>query len=177
MVEEKHFDPDGVCRMDVHFAPGQPYLSRKHYFPTQRLKSELMFFVEDEWTLRSRKAGYWREYHENGGLKSEIQYDRHGIRCGFCKRYGDDGSVRWMKDYTKEYNERVQQFNAKTTGIQQAAKMFGFDGPPRSSAEVNSEYRKLCALYHPDKSSDPDATHKFVELQRARDFLLTCTEV
>ncbi|KAJ8900806.1 hypothetical protein NDN08_000105 [Rhodosorus marinus] len=37
VVEEKHFDVDGVCRMDVHFALGQPYLYRKHYYPNQRL--------------------------------------------------------------------------------------------------------------------------------------------
>lgn len=48
VVEEKHFDTDGVCRLDVHFAIGSPYLSRKHYYATQTLKSESLFWVDDE---------------------------------------------------------------------------------------------------------------------------------
>jgi hypothetical protein len=48
VVEDKHFDTDGVCRLDVHFAIGSPYLSRKHYYPCQTLKSESLFWVDDE---------------------------------------------------------------------------------------------------------------------------------
>ena len=105
LVEEKHFDPSGVCRVDVHFALGQPYLYRKHYHPNQRLKSERMFFVEDEESMRCRKAGHWRTYYDSGNVQSEIVYNKDGVRCGFCKRYGPDGTVEWVKDYSREQQE------------------------------------------------------------------------
>lgn len=53
IVEDKHFDTDGVCRLDVHFAIGSPYLSRKHYYPNQRLKSESLFWVDDEVRMKN----------------------------------------------------------------------------------------------------------------------------
>jgi len=182
LVEEKHFNPSGVCMLDVHFGLGQPYLSRKHYYESQRLKSEQLFFVEDERTMQARKAGYWRDYYEGGNVKSEIQYDQNGVRCGFCKRYNEDGSLEWVKDYTKDYIERVSEFNSKKGKLDftehDAAALLGFEVGrlPRTAAEINREYRKRCAPLHPDKTSDPDATEKFIAVSRARDQLLKMVE-
>jgi hypothetical protein len=60
VVEDKHYDTDGVCRLDVHFAIGSPYLSRKHYWPSQTLKSESLFWVDDEvrWTTGGRPVSH-----------------------------------------------------------------------------------------------------------------------
>jgi hypothetical protein len=178
LVEEKHFNVDGVCCVDVHFALGQPYLSRKHFHHNQRLKSEQLFFVEDERTMAARKSGHWRTYYEHGSIQSELQYDNNGVRCGFCKRYNDDGSIAWVKDYTKDYMQRLQEFNRKQgtmdLSVHEAAEMLGFSGgvlPPNVQA-VNSAYRKRCAPLHPDKTSDPDATERFLEVSRAREVLL-----
>ncbi|CAK9011800.1 unnamed protein product [Durusdinium trenchii] len=182
VIEEKHFDVGGVCRLDVHFALGQPYLSRKHFYENQRLKSEKLFFVEDERTMRSRKAGHWREYFEGGQIKSEIQYDEHGMRCGFCKRYSEDGAQQWVKDYTKEYGDRIAEFNAKrgklSLNAEEAAAMLGFREHylPKDRREVDSMYRKRCAPLHPDKSPDPDAHERFLEVSRAREVLLKWLE-
>mmetsp|Transcript_52297 Transcript_52297/g.122453 ORF Transcript_52297/g.122453 Transcript_52297/m.122453 type:complete len:289 (-) Transcript_52297:80-946(-) len=178
LVEEKHFDPDGVCMLDVHFGLGQPYLSRKHFYPNQRLKSEQLFFVEDERTMRSRKAGYWREYHEHGGVKSELQYNDHGVRCGFNKRYTEDGTLEWVKDYTKEQQERLADVNSRKGkmdfSLHEAAALLGFlpGVIPGTVTEVNRQYRKQCAPLHPDKNPDPDKTAQFHEVSRARDLLL-----
>ncbi|CAE7365079.1 unnamed protein product [Symbiodinium sp. CCMP2592] len=182
VVEEKHFDVDGVCRLDVHFALGQPFLSRKHFYPNQRMKSEKLFFVEDERTMQARKAGHWREYYEGGQVKSEIQYDEHGVRNGFCKRYGIDGSQEWVKDYTKEYGERIAVFNAKrgklSLNAEEAAFLLGFPEGyvPKDRKEVDSYYRKKCAPLHPDKSPDPDAHERFLEVSRAREVLIKWLE-
>mmetsp|Transcript_41549 Transcript_41549/g.79572 ORF Transcript_41549/g.79572 Transcript_41549/m.79572 type:complete len:280 (-) Transcript_41549:65-904(-) len=178
LIEEKHFDIDGVCRVDCHFGLGQPYLSRKHFHENQRLKSEQLFFVEDERTMQARKTGWWREYYLDGNIKSEMQYDANGIRCGFCKRYGPDGTIEWVKDYTKDYNERIGEFNAKlgkvALSVSQAAKLLGYsDGClPKDAAEVDRVYRKVCMPLHPDKSPDPDANERFIEVSRAREELL-----
>mmetsp|Transcript_55295 Transcript_55295/g.131889 ORF Transcript_55295/g.131889 Transcript_55295/m.131889 type:complete len:285 (+) Transcript_55295:81-935(+) len=178
LVEEKHFNPDGVCMLDVHFGLGQPYLSRKHFHPNQRLKSEQLFFVEDERTMRSRKAGYWREYYDTGGVKSELQYNDHGVRCGFNKRYTPDGTLEWVKDYTKDHIERLALVNSRKGkldfSVHEAAALLGFvpGTLPSSVQEVNRHYRKQCAPLHPDKSPDPDATAKFIQVSRARDLLL-----
>jgi|ERR1719264_886917 len=178
MVEEKHFGVDGVCRVDVHFGLGQPYLSRKHFYENQRLKSEQLFFVEDERTMQARKTGHWRDYYEGGNIKMELQYDGNGLRCGFCKRYGPDGSLEWVKDYTKDYMERIGEFNAKrgkiTLSAEEAARLLGFaDGQmPKDASEVDRVYRKVCMPLHPDKSPDPDANEKFIEVSRAREVLL-----
>jgi antitoxin component YwqK of YwqJK toxin-antitoxin module len=182
LVEEKHYDPDGVCMLDVHFGLGQPYMSRKHFHPNQRLKSEQLFFVEDERTMKARKAGYWRDYYDTGSVKSEVQYDQNGVRCGFCKRYNHDGTLEWVKDYTRDYIERISDFNSKKGKLDftefDAAALLGFkDGQlPKTVAEVNREYRKHCAPLHPDKTSDPDATEKFIQVSRARDLLLKSVE-
>jgi antitoxin component YwqK of YwqJK toxin-antitoxin module len=182
LVEEKHYNPAGICMLDIHFGLGQPYLSRKHYWGNQSLKSEQLFFVEDERSMVSRKAGHWREYHEKGGVKSEVQYDQNGVRTGFCKRYDENGTLEWVKDYTKEYIERVSEFNSKKGKLDftehDAANLLGFkDGTlPKTAAEINREYRKRCAPLHPDKTSDPDATDKFLQVSRARDLLLKTVE-
>jgi len=177
IVEEKHYSPDGVCMLDVHFGLGQPYLSRKHYWPGQKLKSEQLFFVEDERTMKARKSGHWRTYHESGSISSEVAYDDNGIRRGFCKRYGEDGAILWVKDYTKQHMERIEDFNLKrgkvAVSITQAAKLLGFaDGIPPSVESVNSAYRKVCAPLHPDKAPDPDSTEKFIQISRAREVLV-----
>lgn len=178
MIEEKHFDVDGVCRVDMHFGLGQPYLSRKHFYQNQRLKSEQLFFVEDERTMQARKVGHWREYYEEGNIKSEMQYDENGVRCGFCKRYAEDGALEWVKDYTKDYIERLADFNAKKGkidfSIEEAARLLGFAPGqlPKDSSEVDRVYRKRCMPLHPDKSPDPDANEKFIEVSRAREVLL-----
>lgn len=175
IVEEKHFDIDGVCRVDIHFALGQPYLYRKHYWPNQRLKSESVFWIEDEATMKCLKTGHWRSYYDTGNVESEIQY-RDGVRYGFCKRYAHDGTITWVKDYTKSYMQRVDSFNQRkgnlSLSIQEACHMLGFDALPKSAKDVNSSYRTLCAPLHPDKTPDPDATEKFIQLSRARDVLL-----
>jgi len=175
MVEEKHFDTNGVCRVDIHFALGQPYLYRKHFWPRQTLKSESVFWVEDEKTMLCRKAGWWRQYYEGGNIKSEMQYNKDGVRIGFCKRYAPDGAIEWVKDYTKEYQERIEGFNTKkgniAISILEAANMLGFDSIPSTLSEVNSRYRTTCAPLHPDKKPDPESTEKFVQLSRARDIL------
>eukprot|EP00188_Purpureofilum_apyrenoidigerum_P000019 Plantae.Rhodophyta-Purpureofilum_apyrenoidigerum.ctg10099.p2 GENE.Plantae.Rhodophyta-Purpureofilum_apyrenoidigerum.ctg10099~~Plantae.Rhodophyta-Purpureofilum_apyrenoidigerum.ctg10099.p2 ORF type:complete len:280 (-),score=60.16 Plantae.Rhodophyta-Purpureofilum_apyrenoidigerum.ctg10099:1609-2448(-) len=175
MVEEKHFDVDGVCRVDVHFALGQPYLYRKHYFPNQRLKSESVFWVDDEKSLKCRKIGWWRQYYDNGNVKSEIQYNDKGVRIGFAKRYGSDGTIEWVKDYTKEYEEKMHMFNDKKGKLAfneiDAALLLGFDGLPKTMSEVNSRYRQLCVPIHPDKKPEPEATETFIRLSRARDVL------
>ncbi|CAJ1359551.1 unnamed protein product [Effrenium voratum] len=182
VIEEKHFDVDGVCRMDVHFAIGQPFLSRKHFYPNQRLKSEKLFFVEDERTMKARKAGHWREYYDGGQIMSEIQYDDNGMRCGFCKRYSPDGAQEWVKDYTKDYGERIAEFNAKrgrlALNAEDAAAMLGFrEGyVPKDRREVDQMYRKKCAPLHPDKSPDPDAHERFLEVSRAREVLIKWLE-
>ena len=117
--------------------------------------------------MQSRKAGYWRTYYDGGNVKSEVQYDQNGVRCGFCKRYNDDGSLEWVKDYTKDYIERVSEFNAKKGQLafseHDAAVLLGFPAGtlPGTAAEINREYRKRCAPLHPDKTSDPDAKEKF----------------
>lgn len=153
LVEEKHFDVGGVCCLDIHFALGQPYLSRKHFHWNQRLKSEKLFFVEDDRTMVCRKAGHWREYYEGGQIKSEIVYDANGMRTGFCKRYAEDGTVEWVKDYTKEQGERIAEFNAKrgnlAFSVEEAAKLLGFPGgrPPEERAEVDRMYRRKCAPF------------------------------
>lgn len=179
LVEEKHFDVGGVCRLDVHFGLGQPYMSRKHFYENQRLKSEQLFFVEDERTMQARKAGHWREYYPGGNVKSEVQYDSNGIRCGFCKRYGEDGTVLWVKDYTKEYQSRIDDFNTRKglvdlSSVDEAASLLGFKSGelPRDSSEVDKVYRKRCLPLHPDKTPDPDAAERFIELSRAREVLL-----
>lgn len=175
MVEEKHFDTNGVCRVDIHFALGQPYLYRKHFWPRQTLKSESVFWVEDEKSMLCRKAGWWRTYYEGGNVKSEMQYNKDGVRIGFCKRYGPDGAIEWVKDYTKEYQERIETFNAKKGNISftvmDAANLLGFESLPEGMAEVNSRYRTTCAPLHPDKKPDPESTEKFIQLSRARDIL------
>ncbi|PXF43150.1 hypothetical protein BWQ96_07094 [Gracilariopsis chorda] len=174
VVEEKHFDIDGVCRVDVHFAIGQPYLYRKHYWPNQRLKSESVFWVDDEVTMVCKKWGHWRTYHESGSIKTELQY-RDGVRYGFCKRYSEDGAVEWVKDYTKSYMERIEDFNEKKGKVSfnttDACRILGFDAMPTSMKEVNSQYRTKCAPVHPDKTPDPDATEVFIKISRARDVL------
>jgi len=178
LVEEKHFDVDGVCRLDVHFGLGQPYLSRKHFYWNQRLKSEQLFFVEDERTMKARKAGHWREYYETGSIKCELQYDANGMRCGFCKRYAADGALEWVKDYTKDYMERIDDINSKRGqlkfSIKEAAKLLGCtDGSiPKDASEVDRLYRKACKPLHPDKCADPDANERFIEVSRAREVLL-----
>lgn len=178
LIEEKHFDVGGVCRVDYHFGLGQPYLSRKHFYENQRLKSEQLFFVEDERTMKARKTGYWREYYEGGNTKSETQYDANGIRCGFCKKYGDDGALLWVKDYTKDYLGRIAEFNSKKgnldLSVEEAAASLGFapGQMPTTSTEVDRVYRKKCMPLHPDKSPDPDANEKFIEVSRAREVLL-----
>eukprot|EP00929_Paragymnodinium_shiwhaense_P109736 TRINITY_DN7623_c0_g2_i1.p1 TRINITY_DN7623_c0_g2~~TRINITY_DN7623_c0_g2_i1.p1 ORF type:complete len:339 (+),score=73.15 TRINITY_DN7623_c0_g2_i1:65-1018(+) len=179
VVEEKHYSPEGVCMLDVHFGLGQPYLSRKHFHHNQRMKSEKLFFVEDERTMKCRKAGWWRTYYEGGNVESEMQYDHNGVRVGFCKRYAEDGTILWCKDYTKDYIERAQEVNSKSGSlefsVEEAAKLLGFPQGrlPKSAHEVNREYRRQCALLHPDKSDDPHAADRFVEASRARDLLLS----
>jgi antitoxin component YwqK of YwqJK toxin-antitoxin module len=179
LIEEKHFGVDGVCRLDIHFGLGQPYLSRKHFYENQRLKSEQLFFVEDERTMKSRKAGHWREYYPGGNVKSEMQYDGNGIRTGFCKRYGEDGTVLWVKDYTKDYQARIEDFNARKglvdlSSLDEAAQLLGFKAGemPKDSTEVDRMYRKRCLPLHPDKTPDPDAAERFIEVSRAREVLL-----
>jgi len=178
IIEEKHFDIDGVCRVDIHFGLGQPYLSRKHVHENQRLKSEQLLFIEDERTMQARKTGWWREYYLDGNIKSEMQYDANGMRCGFCKRYGPDGTIEWVKDYTKDYTERVGEFNAKlgkvALSVSQAAKLLGYSegSLPKDAAEVDRVYRKVCMPLHPDKSPDPDANERFIEVSRAREEML-----
>lgn len=182
VVEEKHYGPDGVCMLDVHFGLGQPYLSRKHYHPNQRLKSEKLFYVEDDRTMKCRKAGHWRTYYEHGSVESEVQYDGNGVRCSFCKRYNHDGTIAWCKDYTKDYQERISGVNSKTGhvafGAAEASRILGFpEGRlPKSCHEVNREYRRQCTLLHPDKSDAPDAAMHFEEATRARDLLLRMFE-
>lgn len=174
MIEEKHFDTDGVCRVDVHFAIGQPYLYRKHFWPNQRLKSESVFWVEDDITMFCKKWGHWRTYYDTGNVQTEMQY-RDGVRYGFCKRYGHDGTIEWVKDYTKQYLERIEDFNEKkgkvAFTIMDACKILGFDVIPKTMKEVNSQYRTKCAPVHPDKTPDPDATEVFIKISRARDVL------
>lgn len=174
MIEEKHFDIDGVCRVDVHFAVGQPYLYRKHFWPNQRLKSESVFWVEDEVTMACKKWGHWRTYYDTGNVQTEMQY-RDGVRYGFCKRYAPDGAIEWVKDYTKQYLERIEEFNEKkgkvVVTIMDACNVLGFDAIPPSMKEVNSQYRTKCAPVHPDKTPDPDATEVFIKISRARDVL------
>lgn len=174
IIEEKHFDIDGVCRLDVHFGLGQPYLSRKHYWPNQRLKSEAAFWVGDESTMACHKTGHWRCYYESGNIQTEMQY-RDGIRTGFCKRYADDGTVEWVKDYTKAYMQRIEDFHHRkgsiSFSIRDACDVLGFGDVPSSMKEVNSQYRGKCAPFHPDKTPDPEATDKFIALSRARDVL------
>jgi hypothetical protein len=173
-MEEKHFDTDGVCRLDVHFAIGSPYLSRKHYHANQTLKSESLFWVDDEVTMAMHKVGHWRKYYEGGNIKSEMQY-RDGVRYGYCKRYAQDGAVEWVKDYTKEYMSRIDEFNEKKSKVAftilESCKVLGFDEVPTSMKEVNSQYRTKCAPVHPDKTPDPDAVEVFLGLSRARDTL------
>ncbi|GAB0490350.1 hypothetical protein MMPV_001584 [Pyropia vietnamensis] len=181
LVEEKHFDVDGVCRVDVHFALGQSYLYRKHYFANQRLKSESVFWVEDEVTMACIKTGWWRQYYDTGNVASEMQYDHHGIRMGFCKRYAPDGVIEWVKDYTKDYQERLAAFNRRkgelsSLSVMEAAKQLGFEAIPETVKEVNSVYRTKCAPVHPDKTPDPDATEVFISLSRARDVLVAYFE-
>ncbi|KAJ8900805.1 hypothetical protein NDN08_000105 [Rhodosorus marinus] len=175
VVEEKHFDVDGVCRMDVHFALGQPYLYRKHYYPNQRLKSESVFWVEDEKSLKCRKIGWWRTYYDTGNVKSEIQYNDKGVRIGFAKRYGHDGTIEWVRDYTKDYEDKLWSFNDRKGKLVfsevDAAQMLGFEGIPKTMSEVNSRYRQLCAPLHPDKKPEPESTEQFIRLSRARDVL------
>lgn len=136
----------------------------------------------DERTMQARKAGHWREYYEGGQIKSEIVYDEHGVRNGFCKRYGIDGSQEWVKDYTKEYGERIAVFNAKrgklSLNAEEAAFLLGFPEGyvPKDRKEVDSYYRKKCAPLHPDKSPDPDAHERFVEVSRAREVLIKWLE-
>lgn len=179
IVEEKHYSPEGVCMLDVHFGLGQPYLSRKHYHHNQRLKSEKLFFVDDDRTMSCRKSGWWRTYYETGSIESEMQYDHNGVRVGFCKRYGEDGTLLWCKDYTKDYIQRARDVNSKVGemefSVEDASKLLGFpEGRlPKSAHEVNREYRRQCALLHPDKSDDPNAAERFMEASRARDLLLT----
>lgn len=174
LVEEKHFDIGGVCRVDVHFAIGQPYLYRKHFWPNQRLKSESVFWVDDDVTMKCRKWGHWRTYYDTGNVQTEMQY-RDGIRYGFCKRYGPDGTVEWVKDYTKQYMERIAEFNEKkgkvAFSIMDACEVLGFKNLPPSMKEVNSQYRTKCAPVHPDKAPHPDATEEFIRISRARDVL------
>lgn len=174
VIEEKHFDTDGVCRVDVHFAIGQPYLYRKHYWPNHRLKSEMIFWVDNEITMACRKWGHWRTYYEHGGIQSEFQY-KDGVRYGFCKRYSEDGAIKWVKDYTKEYMEKIDNFNEKkgtfAFTIRDACNVLGFENVPNNMKEVNSQYRMKCAPVHPDKTPDPDATETFIKISRARDVL------
>lgn len=174
LVEEKHMDPSGVVRVDNHFALGQPYLYRKHYWENQRLKSESVFWVEDEVTMSCRKTGHWRTYYDTGAVKSEIQY-REGVRFGFCKRYAPDGAIAWVKDYTREYQQRIEAFNERKGSVDfnlaEACSVLGLDAVPASMKEVNSQYRTVCAPVHPDKTPDPTATEKFIRISRARDVL------
>mmetsp|Transcript_9428 Transcript_9428/g.16375 ORF Transcript_9428/g.16375 Transcript_9428/m.16375 type:complete len:306 (-) Transcript_9428:84-1001(-) len=177
MIEEKHFNPDGVCMLDVHFAIGQPYLSRKHYHPNQRLKSEKLFFIEDEVTMRARKTGYWRDYYDGGQVQAEIQYGQHGVRIGFAKRYGYDGSILWVKDYTKEYIDNMSELKTRLGefdfSAQEACQLLGFSSFAPCIHSVNKAYRKLSMPLHPDKQGtvSEEMTEKFIELSRARDIL------
>lgn len=186
VIEEKHFDPSGVCRVDVHFALGQPYLYRKHYHANQRLQSEKMFFVEDEETMRCRKAGHWRTYYDTGNIKSEMIYNKDGVRCGFCKRYAPDGVVVWVKDYSREQQDRIQDFNARRgkmdLTVAEAAGALGI-GHEWCVHVVNRTYRSKCAPLHPDwrrtvgqKQSETwdeeRRTEEFIRLSRAREVLL-----
>lgn len=172
IVEDKHFDTNGVCRLDVHFAIASPYLSRKHYYPNQTLKSESLFWVDDESTTEMHKVGHWRTYYEGGNIKSEMQY-KDGVRYGFCKRYAEDGAIEWVKDYTKDYITRLDEFNRKkgkvVLTLVDACNLLGLDQLPATMKEVNSQYRQKCAPVHPDKTPDPDATEEFLNLSRARD--------
>lgn len=172
VVEDKHFDTDGVCRLDVHYAIGSPYLSRKHYYPNQTLKSESLFWVDDEETMEMHKVGHWRTYYEGGNIKTELQY-KDGVRYGFCKRYAHDGAIEWVKDYTKDYLARVDEFNEKKGNVAltilESCHILGMDELPPSMKEVNSTYRQKCAPVHPDKTPDPDAVEEFLKLSRARD--------
>jgi len=190
VVEEKHYDPSGICRVDMHFALGQPYLYRKHYYPNNRLKSEKVFFVEDEETMRARKVGHWRTYYENGNIQSEIIYNKDGVRCGFCKRYAIDGAIEWVKDYTREQEERLQAFNAKRGNLDltvtDAARVLGLEGDWCSHV-VNRTFRSKCAPLHPDWRrtagdkagetwEEEQRTEAFIRLSRAREVLLKFLE-
>eukprot|EP00186_Timspurckia_oligopyrenoides_P001733 CAMPEP_0182443516 /NCGR_PEP_ID=MMETSP1172-20130603/2236_1 /TAXON_ID=708627 /ORGANISM="Timspurckia oligopyrenoides, Strain CCMP3278" /LENGTH=248 /DNA_ID=CAMNT_0024638829 /DNA_START=159 /DNA_END=905 /DNA_ORIENTATION=- len=178
MIEEKHFNPDGVCMVDIHFSVGQSFLSRKHYHPSQSLKSEKLFFVDDEVTMQCRKVGHWRDYYDGGGIKKEMVYDNHGVRTGFCKRYHPDGSIAWIKDYTKEYEENLRNFKNRMGKLElsamDAARVLGFETFPTCVHEVNRQYRILSLPLHPDKQGanvSDESTEKFIALSRARDLL------
>lgn len=179
LIEEKHFNPDGVCMVDIHFSVGQSYMSRKHYHPSQSLKSEKLFFVEDEVQMVCRKVGHWREYYDGGGVKAEMVYDNHGVRIGFCKRYNRDGSIDWIKDYTKEYEQNLSDFKNRMGKMDfsttDAARVLGFEVFPPCVHEVNKQYRILSLPLHPDKQAhgtvSDESTEKFIQLSRARDLL------
>jgi antitoxin component YwqK of YwqJK toxin-antitoxin module len=185
LVEEKHFSPEGVCMLEVSFVLGQPYLFRKHYHHNGRPKSEKLFYVEDDRTMKCRKAGTWRTYWDTDSIASEVQYDGNGQRHSFCKRYNRDGTIEWCKDYTKDYQERIHKSTfgetkdrTAITSSEDAAQILGFPAGrlPRSSHEVNREYRRQCNLLHPDKSDAPDAAERFEEATRAKDLLLRMFE-
>jgi len=100
------------------------------------------------------------------------------MRCGFCKRYATDGALEWVKDYTKDYMERIDDINSRRGqlkfSITEAAKLLGCtDGLiPKDASEVDRLYRKACKPLHPDKCADPDANERFIEVSRAREVLL-----
>jgi hypothetical protein len=124
--------------------------------------------------MTMHKVGHWRTYYETGSIMSEMQY-KDGVRIGFCKRYAPDGAIEWIKDYTKDYMQRIEAFNEKkgkvSLTVVDACKLLGFEGIPPSMKDVNSAYRTTCAPFHPDKTPDPDAKEEFLKLSRARDTL------
>lgn len=124
--------------------------------------------------MTMHKVGHWRTYYEEGNIKSELEY-KDGVRIGFCKRYARDGAIEWVKDYTKDYAARIDEFNERkgnlSLSVMDACKALGFDGLPSSKREVDSNFRATCAPFHPDRTSDPNATEEFLRLSRARDTL------
>jgi DnaJ-class molecular chaperone len=54
----------------------------------------------------------------------------------------------------------------------EAADLFEVDLDNYTADDINKMFRKLALFYHPDKSKDPNATQRMVEVNNAKDMLL-----
>jgi len=126
--------------------------------------------------MKCRKAGHGRDYYDTSSVERELIYDNNGVRVGFCKKHAPDGALIWVKDYTKERQDRLQEFNEKAGALDysmgEASKLIGFVDMPPCKHKVNSRYRLRVAPLHPDKQPDPEATELFLQLSRAREIVL-----
>ena len=104
--EQIEFYESGEIKSITNFENGKAIGEAFEFDKNGNVITELLF---DEGYLKSKneinrydkngkKTGYWREYHPNGKLKSEINYEK-GLKKGISKQYDSKGKLKEVKRY------------------------------------------------------------------------------